>query len=291
MKHSSSNRLLVAFVTLFFVCVLSWPGIVDCKSFGGGSRSSFSSGSRSSGGWGSRSSSSWGSKKSSGGWGSGSSWGSRSSTTSKPSWGSKSGTSSTARNWGSKSSATTTTPHVGTFNKPSTSGRAAIMGSQTKARTQAQSKPAPSTNKYTSGSYGGKTYYNAKPYKAPRPRQTVVVKKYYYNGRPSYMWYDRGHYYDPFSFSATWWLLHWAELEHQRELMQDARYAAMRAQVEALRTQGVVPDAGYTENIAPMPITEPVRPYRTHSFLYYLLWTLGVVVVLGVIVAIIRGGE
>ena len=165
------------------------------------------------------------------------------------------------------------------------------MGGQTKSRIQAQNKPPAASSKYTGGSYGGKTYYNPKPYKAPRPSRPVIVKKYYYNGRPSYLYPYGGHYYDPYSFSATWWLLHWAELEQQRELMQDARYAAMRAQVEALRAQGVVPDAGYTENVAPVPMTAPITPYRTHGFLYYLFWTLGVLLVLGVIVVLIRGGE
>ena len=136
----------------------------------------------------------------------------------------------------------------------------------------------------TYGSSGG-SYGSSRPYRAPVPRQKVIVKRYYYNGRPSYFWYDRGHYYDPWSYSSTWWLLHWAELEAQRDIINDARYAAMRAQVEAMRAQGVVPDAGYSENVAPVPITEPIRPYRSHSFLFYLMWVVILLILAGLITA------
>jgi hypothetical protein len=154
------------------------------------------------------------------------------------------------------------------------------MQSQTKQRTQ---------NQHNKRSVEQSTPQSSSPsnttitYKTPQPRQRVIVKKYYYGGQPRYMWYDRGRYYDPYSFSATWWLLHWAELEQQREIMNDIRFASMRAQVEAMRARGVVPDASYTENVAPLSDDVHIHPVRGIPFYF----TCGLIVMIAIITIIV----
>jgi hypothetical protein len=158
------------------------------------------------------------------------------------------------------------------------------MNNQTKSRTQIQNKSKPDNNT-TTRSYKGTTNNTKTQTRVVRPRQKVIIKKYYYNGRPTYMWYDRGRYYDPFSYSSTWWLLHWAELQHQQDLMNDARYVAMKAQVEALQAQGVQPNPNYTESVPSLPTDTPITPVR--GFFFYFLWMMVILICAAAVVFVL----
>lgn len=265
--------------TILFACAFLFPIQSNCRSYGSSSRS-----------FGSSSFGSYKSKPSTGG---SSSFGSYKSTTplsgsfgsykSKPSSPAVAGSASSSFG-GYKGTPPTTIKQPSTTkittSKPQ-SGRATLFGQQSQTRTQQNYRQQQSADTYgSSGFYG-----SSKPYRAPTPRQQVIVKKYYYGGQSHYYWYNHGHYYDPWSYSPTWWLLHWVVLEQQRELVNDMRFANMRAQVEAMRAQGVVPDAGYTENVAPVPITEPVRPISTHGFLFYLMWVTILLILAGIVTA------
>lgn len=181
---------------------------------------------------------------------------------------------------GSKS--TKPTPSVSSKRPTTKSNRANSMRNQTKHRTQTQ-------NKVKTQAKPHKTMKNNSQMSTTqtRTRKKVIVKKYYYHGRPSYLYYNHGRYYDPWGYSPTWWLLHWAELEQQREILNDVRYISMKAQVDALRAQGVVPDPSYTEDIAPIP-DSAVRPIATYGVLFYII-TLIMIVVIAFVLIVISG--
>lgn len=146
------------------------------------------------------------------------------------------------------------------------SGRMNSVRNQTKHKVQTQNKQRVQTQSKT----GTSATTAKRKTQTSKSQKKVVVKKYYYNGKPTYLYYNQDHYYDPWSFSPTWWLLHWAELEQQRAIINDARYLAMKSQVEALRVQGVVPDPSHVENVAPIPDSS-IKSAPRHGMFFYIV--------------------
>ena len=243
------TKMLTIFALLFSLNVLFNISSVDSRGYSSSGRSSSSSRGSSSG--------------------------------SRSSWGSSSTPRSSGSSWFNKPTPSTTPKSSWQSTSPVTpsTSRSAIVNNQVRGRTQQtlrqnNTSTGNMTQKYgtSSRSYGSTPQTSSK---------TIIVKKYYSGGsyRPSY--YYGGHYYDPWSFSATYWLLHMAEWEAMRQhgLANDAKYAQMQAQINQLKAQNYQPPANYQENL-PSPIDNQIQqePVQTpipvhlvshHGFLYY----------------------